>query len=70
MVVLETLKKRHGGIYRAVPVTPELLDTLDLVHGIREAQRRSQCKALLWPWSRMTVSRRLREVMVAAGIPD
>ena len=70
VVVLETLKKRRGGVYRAVPVPPELLDTLDLAHGIREAQRRGQGKALLWPWSRMTAFRRVREVMVAAGIPD
>ena len=70
VVVLETLKKRRGGIYRAVPVPPELLDTIDLVHGIRQAQRRGQGKALLWPWSRMTAFRRVREVMGAAGIPD
>ena len=25
---------------RAVPVPPTLLDTLDMVHGIREAQKR------------------------------
>ncbi len=39
-----------------MPVPPELLDTLDMVHGIREAQRRGggQAQALLWPWSRMT----------------
>ena len=58
------------GIYRAVPVPPELLDALDLVHGIREAQRRGQAKALLWPWSRMTAFRRVQEVIAAAGIPD
>jgi hypothetical protein len=33
------LKKRRRGVFRAVPVPPELLDTLDMVHGIREAQR-------------------------------
>src|SRR3954451_11132812 len=70
VVVFESLKKRRKGVYRAVPVPPELLDALDLVHGIREAQRRSQAKALLWPWSRMTAFRRVQEVMKAAGIPD
>ncbi len=39
VVVFESLKKRRRGVFRAVPVPPELLDTLDLVHGIREAQR-------------------------------
>jgi integrase len=63
VIVLESLKKRRRGVYRAVPVPPELLDTLDLVHGVREAQRRGQGKALLWPWSRMTAFRRVQEVM-------
>jgi integrase/recombinase XerD len=70
MIVFESLKKRRRGVYRAVPVPPALLDTLDLVHGIREAQRRGQGKDLLWPWSRMTAFRRVREVIAAAAIPD
>ncbi len=41
-----------------------------MVHGLREAQRRGQMKALLWPWSRMTAFRRVQEVIAAAGIPD
>ncbi len=49
VVVFESLKKRRRGVFRAVPVPPELLDTLDMVHGIREAQRRGQVQALLWP---------------------
>ena len=36
VLVIESLKKRRTGIYRAVPVPPALLDALDLVHGIRE----------------------------------
>src|SRR3954469_5739020 len=70
VVVFESLKKRRRGVYRAVPVPPELLDALDLVHDIREAQRRGQAKTLLWPWSRMTAFRRVQEVIAAAGIPD
>ena len=41
-VVFESLKKRRRGVYRAVPVPPGLLDELDLVHGVREAQRRGR----------------------------
>ena len=51
VVVFESLKKRRRGVFRAVPAPPELLDTLDMVHGIREAQRCGQLQALLWPWS-------------------
>ena len=39
-LVLESLKKRRSGVYRAVPVPPALLEALDLVHGIRELQGR------------------------------
>lgn len=70
VVMLKLLKKRRGGICRVVPVSLELLDTFDLMRGIREAQRRGQGKALLWLWSRMTVFWRVREVMVTAGITD
>lgn len=72
VVVLETLKKRRSGIYRAVPVPPELLDMLDLVHGLREAQRKGGAgqKALLWPWSRMTGYRKVQGVITLAGIAE
>jgi integrase len=38
LVVFETLKKRHSGVYRAVPVPHTLVDMLDLVHGLRPLQ--------------------------------
>jgi hypothetical protein len=43
--------------FRAVPVPPDLLDTLAMVHGLREVHRRGATKAPLWPWSRMTAFR-------------
>jgi len=70
--VFESLKKRRRGVYRAVPVPPGLLDELDLVHGVREAQRRGKGHGdqPLWPMSRMTAWRHVTTVMVAADIPD
>src|SRR5215207_5968978 len=70
-VVFESLKKRRRGVYRAVPVPPGLLDELDLVHGVREAQRRGKGHAdrPLWPWSRMTAWRQVTTIMAAADIP-
>ncbi len=35
VLVFESLKKRRTGIFRNVPVPPALLDTIDMVHGIR-----------------------------------
>ena len=71
-LVFETLKKRRRGVYRAVPVPPGLLDQLDLVHGVREAQKRGRGHAdrPLWPWARNTAWRHVKAVMLAADIPD
>lgn len=71
-ITIRTLKKRRQGVYRAVPVPPGTLDQLDLVHGLRDAQRRGKgyADSPLWRWSRMTACRRVLEVMEAAAIPD
>ena len=70
VLIFESLKKRKSGIFRVVPVPPALLDTLDMVHGIREAQARrgKGCGERLWPWSRMTGWRAVHAVMQAAGL--
>ena len=71
-IVFESLKKRRSGVYRAVPVPPGLLDQLDLVHGVREAQKRGKGHAdrPLWPWARNTAWRHVKAVMAAADIMD
>jgi integrase len=70
VIVFESLKKRRDGLYRAVPVPPEVLDALDLVHGVREARKgRDRGRSIsLWPWSRATAWRRVTAVMQAAGL--
>lgn len=70
VIVFESLKKRRRGLYRAVPVPAPVLDALDLVHGLREAQRaRDGGKSVrLWPFGRATAWRRVHEVMGKAGI--
>src|SRR4051794_3684235 len=71
-LVFESLKKRRRGVYRTVPVPPGLLDQLDLVHGVREAQKRGKGHAdrPLWPWARNTAWRHVKAVMAAADIMD
>ena len=71
VIIVESLKKRRKGVYRAVPVPPVLLDTLDMVHGLKEIQRRASRRALdqpLWSWSRTTAWRRVVAVMKQADI--
>ena len=70
VLVFESLKKRRDGVYRTVPVPPALLETLNMVHGIRELQgQRGKGRGVrLWPWSRMTGWRAVRAVMQAAEL--
>lgn len=70
VIVFESLKKRRRGLYRAVPVPAPVLDALDLVHGLREAQRARDGgkSARLWPFGRATAWRRVHEIMHKAGI--
>jgi integrase/recombinase XerD len=73
VIMVESLKKRRPGVYRAVPVPPALLDTLDMGHGLKEVQRRGRRRALdqpLWSWSRTTAWRRVVAVMTQADISE
>jgi integrase/recombinase XerD len=76
-VTLRTLKKRPNGdgklkpVYRAVPVPPEYLDTMNTAHGIREAQSsRRQKNKPLWPLSRVRVWQIVKDVMIEASITE
>jgi integrase/recombinase XerD len=68
---IETLKRRQRGIIRAIPVPLKLFDLLDAVHNFRTAQLEpiSACERL-WPWSRTTAWRRVKDVMHRAGEPE
>ena len=72
VIVFESLKKRRRGVYRAVPVPPAVLDALDLVHGVREAQRGKEGGRgqRLWSWARSTAWLRVQGVIHAAGIKN
>ena len=69
-IVFETLKRRERGIMRAVPVPAELLALLEAVHESRAARCDAErAGERLWPWSRTTAWRKVREVMARAEIP-
>jgi integrase len=75
-LVFETLKRRRkkkgpaSPIWRSVPVPPALIESLNMVHGIRELQTaRGRGQGVrLWPWDRTTGWRHVKRVMEAAGI--
>ena len=67
-LVFETLKKRREGVFRAVLVPDSLLDTLNLVHGLKEKNIRRNDH--LWSWSRTIAWRKIKAEMDDAGIED
>lgn len=68
-VVIETLKKRRKGVFRQVPLPDKFLDDMELVHRLAKPRRGEKRKdGRLWSWSRRTATRRVEEVMQAAGI--
>ena len=69
-ITFRSLKKRGKVVYRAVPVPPDFLDVLNMVHGIREARGTERKNRPLWDYSRTTAWRRIREIMEAAGLED
>lgn len=69
LIIIESLKKRRRGGFRAVPIPDAVLAELDSVHNARAAQRDaglSQQK--LWPWCRTTAWARVKECMAIAQV--
>ena len=72
-IVFRSLKKRGKVHHRAIPVPSEVLDQLDMVHGIREALKANKKNLIdkpLWAWSRTTAWRKVKTVMELAGFND
>ena len=71
-IVFRSLKKRREDVYRAVPVPPDYIDALNIVHRIREAQKSRKRRELpLWSWTRQHASTEIiKALMIQAGIPD
>ena len=63
VLVFESLKQRRKGVFRAVPVPRDFLETLNAVHDLSALGN-----SRLWKWSRTTAWRRVKEVMDAAAI--
>ncbi len=67
-LILRTLKKRRDDNYRSVPVPPEYMKTLNIVHRIQESQKgKRTVMQPLWSWSRQT-SQIIKPLMIEAGI--
>lgn len=69
VVVIESLKKRRVGVYRAVPISDAFAEALDRTHELAIFKARSEGSMIrLWPWARMTGYRYVKALMRDAGI--
>ncbi len=70
LAMIECLKKRRQGVWRAVPIPPELIAELERVHNITAARKDAAAAAQvpLWNWCRTTAWTRVKECMETAGI--
>jgi len=69
LVIVETLKKRQRGVFRAIPLPVGMLDELESVHhlsGTRGSADLASCR--IWPWCRAFAWRRIKEAMAIAGV--
>lgn len=70
VIRFRTLKRRKDDVFRSVPAPDELLDTLELVHGIKKAirGRSGQGQQPLWPFQRTQATKHIWRIMAEAGI--
>ena len=62
IVIIESLKKRKKGIFRAVPLPEEYLDSLKIYLEQNHIDKR------IWEFTRRTASRHVKSLMTEAGI--
>lgn len=69
LAIVETLKKRRRGVFRAIPLPASILDDLDRVHHLSDNRTRPDLMFhRIWPWCRAFAWRRIKEAMAAAGV--
>ena len=69
-LVVETLKRRRRGVYRAIPVPRELITLLCETHSTIEQLNSDLRERRLWPVSRTTAWKWVKTAMREAGIAD
>lgn len=69
LAIVESLKKRRRGIFRAIPIPVPLLDELEHIHHLAHLRGSPDLiSGRLWPWCRAFAWRRIKEAMAIAGI--
>jgi integrase/recombinase XerD len=69
LIILESLKKRRRGQFRAVPVPPALLIELERAHDLKAARRHpKRANRRIWNWCRTTAWNRVKACMRQAEV--
>ena len=69
LVIVECLKKRRQGVFRAIPIPDQLLVQLNDVHKIGERQVRPELRReRLWPWCRTIAWMHIKKAMETAHV--
>jgi integrase/recombinase XerD len=69
VVVLESLKKRRRGVFRAIPLPDDLLSELEHVHELANHYHDPNTRnRRLWPWCRTFAWLRVKEGMALANV--
>ncbi len=70
-IILETLKRRRRGIYRAVPVPPQLIERIaQFVDRERRETNPVASQSRVWSWGRTTAWKYVKSLMQGANIPE
>lgn len=67
-IVVECLKRRRGGIYRAIPVPDSLLQRLRTILPKEAVHIPNSQDLEIWGWSRTTAWAHVKRVMISADI--
>lgn len=69
IIIIESLKKRRRGVFRAVPVPKRFLRQLEVIHELSAIQSNPTLRAeRIWSWGRTTAWMRVKQTLQGVGI--
>ena len=69
IIIIESLKKRRRGVFRAVPVPTHFLTRLEAVHRLHESRSDPRRRSgRIWPWGRTTAWTLVKHIMRMIGV--
>ena len=69
IIIIESLKKRRRGVFRAVPVPRRFLRQLELIHDLSAVQANLILRTeRIWSWGRTAAWMRVKQTMQSVGV--